>query len=393
MEKLREYASHLQSMSVVVGFGVAYTAYYLFCVAKKPMLVGKDRRLMQFLLNHCPTLSEKYFPTFWCIEARANTIMRSVLMEKPAMEPYRCERLELPDGGEVFLHWLDNHKSPSSPDTDIRPTVIILPGLTGSADANYVLSFVDDITKLGYRTVVFNNRGNGGATLRTPRTYCAANTEDMHCVVNHIKQNYPKAPLIGVGVSLGGMILVNYLAKTGRDCGLQAAMVISTAWNIFKSTDSLETPLNYFLFNHFLTRLLRDAVLRNIHMYENHVELDVNHVLQSRTIRDFDERFTSKMFGYQSVSHYYQDASTFNKLHAVKIPVLVLTSADDPFSPKSSLPLEEVKQHPNMVFAVTSHGGHIGFCEGWLPRGKNYMDRVLSQYIDAIFKHADKELI
>ena len=38
------------------------------------------------------------------------------------------------------------------------------------------------------------------------------------------------------------MILFNHMAKTGADCGLQAGMIVSVAWNVFESVDSLEKP-------------------------------------------------------------------------------------------------------------------------------------------------------
>ncbi|XP_077989808.1 phospholipase ABHD3-like [Glandiceps talaboti] len=385
-----ELAREWQSLPLVVGFGALCVTYYLNFVAKKPMLVGKDRRFQQFLRKHCPALTEKYWPTFWCFESRANTIIRAVL-KSPITVPYRTEKLDTWDGGEICLDWLDNENSQLHRDSKTRPTVLILPGLTGSSSDYYIAHIADDVSKLGYRSVVFNNRGNGGSQLKTPRTYCAANTEDLHFVVNHIKRQYPKSPVVGVGISLGGMILFNYLAKSGQDCGLKAAMVVSTAYNVFKSTKSLETPLNWFIFNQFLTVQLRESVRKNVEMFKSH--LDIDHVMKSRSIRDFDERFTSKMFGYEGVEHYYKDASLHEKLDALKIPVLCFQAADDPFSPETALPLEEARQHPNIVFAVTSHGGHIGFCEGLLPRNQSYMERVLFQYVDAVFKYGDAELV
>ena len=58
-------------------------------------------------------------------------------------------------------------------------------------------------TRLGARCVVFNNRGRGGHTLKTPRTYCASKTDDLAAVIDHIKTKNPSASLMALGVSLG----------------------------------------------------------------------------------------------------------------------------------------------------------------------------------------------
>ena len=56
-------------------------------------------------------------------------------------------------------------------------------------------------------------------------------------------------------------------------------------------------------------------------------------VFQAKTIREFDQQFTSVMFGYRTIDDYYADASPCRRLKRIGIPVLCLNSLDDVFSP------------------------------------------------------------
>ncbi|XP_014667693.1 PREDICTED: phospholipase ABHD3-like, partial [Priapulus caudatus] len=313
------------------------------------------------MLEHCPAILETYWPTPWLFESRMQSIFRS-LFKRRIMFDYRSELLCMPDGGEVCLDWMDNDEN-SNVERAKRPTILMLPGLTGSSVETYLVHFVKHATKAGFRCVVFNNRGKGGGRLLTARTYNAANTEDLSVVVEHVRKLIPDAPLMATGHSLGGIILTNYLAKTGVDCGLIGGMVVSVSWNVFESSKNLEKPLNSFVFNRFLTYNLIKMVKEYAHLFQH--KLDVEHVCQAKTVREFDERFTSKVFGYATNDDYYKDACLHDKIDSIKVPLLCLTAGDDCFSPYDALPIEDAEQSEYMMLAITSHGGHLGFLEGW----------------------------
>ena len=61
--------------------------------------------------------------------------------------------------------------------------------------------------------------------------------------------------------------------------------------------------------------------------------LKVNFLFQSKTIREFDSKFTVKQFGFKDVDEYYRSATLHDKLHKIQVPVLCLSAADDPFQP------------------------------------------------------------
>ncbi|XP_037537713.1 phospholipase ABHD3 isoform X2 [Nematolebias whitei] len=317
-------------LSLVLGFSAAYTCYYLISVAKKPQLVSGGKKFYHFLKEQCPVVSETYYPTFWCWESRIQTLLRPFVTAKPGVV-YRNELIKAADGGQISVDWFDNDDSLAFPDPATRPTVLLLPGLTGTSRESYILHMVQQSRDLGYR-----------------------------------------------------MMLANYLGRKGRETCLKGVIVFSAGWDVFECSASLEKPLDRFLFNSYLTSCLQASVHRHRPVLEQCYDID--HVMKAKTIREFDERFTSIMFGYPTNDDYYRDASPVHKLESVQVPMLCLNAADDVFSPSHAIPVEAVKQNPHLALLITCHGGHIGFLEGLWPRQSTYMDRVFKQYAKAVIE-------
>ncbi|KAM8953331.1 protein ABHD1 [Pelodytes ibericus] len=389
MQDTESSACWSQSLSCLfLGIGTSCLCYYWRYVCKRPRLVATPV-FRHFLKSQCPVVSATYRPTFWCYEGRLQTLFRVLLVSRPHVS-YRNDIIHTADGGQISLDWIDNPDSSHFTDGSSRPTILLLPGLTGNSGQTYILHLVKQAMRDGYRCVVFNNRGFGGEKLLTPRTFCAANTEDLSRVISHVQGLLPEAPLLAVGVSLGGMTLLNYLAESGDSSPLCGALSVSTPWNVFMSTKSLETPLNYLLFNQTLTMGLRKAVEKHRHVIGQAV--DVDYVLQARSIREFDERYTSVVFGFPTCDEYYRQASPYRKLSHIRIPVLCLNAADDPFSPVDAIPEDQAEHHPNVALLITNYGGHIGFLEGLFPNQQRYMDRVFSQFAKAMVLHGEGEI-
>ncbi|CAG2062898.1 unnamed protein product, partial [Timema podura] len=110
--------------------------------------------------------------------------------------------------------------------------------------------------------------------------------------------------------------------------------------------------------------------------------------LQSRTIREFDATFTVKQFGFKDIDDYYTQATMHEKLHLIKIPLLCLNAADDPFQPFDAVPLEAARISKFVAIMMTARGGHIGFLEGIWPLVRDqYISRVFAQYFGAVFRN------
>ncbi|KAE8605725.1 hypothetical protein XENTR_v10015303 [Xenopus tropicalis] len=282
--------------------------------------------LRTLLSRYCPVASEKFCPTIWCFEGRMQTALWVHFVRKPTLSYRKC--------------------------------------------------------------VVINNRGFGLEQVLTPKTLCVGYTLDMRTVVGHLMKKYPEAPLLAVGSSLGAVILLNYLADYGASSHLRAAVSLSPLWNLFQSDVSLSEPLNHWLLHKTIIRGVKKTMIRYRSVISQKV--DVDHVLEAQTLREYDERYTVPAYGYQSCDEYYREASPDRRLSLIRTPVLCLCSLDDPFSPRTSIPLAEVSSNPYVALLITTHGGHIGFLEDLIPNHQRYMDRVFQQFVVAILAHGEE---
>ncbi|BET02908.1 Abhydrolase domain containing [Nesidiocoris tenuis] len=206
----------------------------------------------------------------------------------------------------------------------------------------------------------------------------------------------PNALLAATGISMGGLILGNYISSH-KDASkfLSAAMLISVPWNVFKGTVSIERPVVNLLLNRHLASCLCNIIRGVREVVEPKLGADnINNILKSKTIKEFDSLYTCKQFGYDSVEAYYSAATLHNKVHQINVPTLCLNAADDPFQPYDGIPVNEVNKSPNVCIVITPRGGHIGFMEGVWPlsmRGRRqYMFELFAQYFrSALHKPKD----
>ncbi|NXX76890.1 ABHD1 protein, partial [Urocolius indicus] len=348
-------------------------------------LLAAGPQLRAFLQRRCPAVGDTFYPTPWCFEGRLQTVLGALLSARRPVS-YRSETIRTPDGGQLILDWAEDTGSRRHLEPCAHPTVLLLPGLTGSSRAGYLLGLVHRAGRAGYRSVVLNHRGCRGEELLTPRTFCASNTEDLETAIAHIKRQYPRAPLLAVGVSLGGMQLLNYLGRRGPAAGLAAAMALCPCWDAGASATALEQPINALLFNWPLTASICRLVSRWVPSNPDTSATPS----QARTIRQFDERYTAPAFGYRSCHEYYQAASPAHGLHHIRVPVLCLNASDDPFSPLHAIPVEAAWHLRHVALLVTAHGGHLGFLEGLCPRPGSFMERLFAQFTTAVFEHGEE---
>jgi predicted alpha/beta-fold hydrolase len=95
--------------------------------------------------------------------------------------------------------------------------------------------------------------------------------------------------------------------------------------------------------------------------------MDLKLLSSVKTLEEFDDVFTSRLFGFEGVSDYYQKASAVPLLDRITCPTLLLNAQDDPFLGPGCFPAEVAQQSTSLFLEAPKYGGHIGF----LPPGLN----------------------
>ncbi|HEX2191032.1 MAG TPA: hydrolase, partial [Longimicrobiaceae bacterium] len=181
-----------------------------------------------------------------------------------------------------------------------------------------------------------------------------------------LAERWPGAPLGAVGFSLGGNVLLKYLGECGDAALPRAAVAVSVPFDLAAGAASLERGMGRLYTGRFLRTLRRK--------YRDKRELvgdvvDGARVLAARTFREFDDAATAPLHGFRDAAHYYAASSSAGYLHGIRVPTLLLHSADDPFLPAEAIPRAAARENPFITAAFTEHGGHVGFVAGtpWAP--------------------------
>lgn len=263
-----------------------------------------------------------------------------------------------------------------------RPLVVALHGLSGGSYELYIRAFLAEVTSpvYGFDALVLNARGCANHTITSPQLFCGLWTNDLRYLVNeHLRVHWPNKRIYLIGFSLGGSITANYLGQEGDEVypNIRGAAVMGSPWDFPQSSYTLmESVLGHKIYSptmcqnllklldqHYDGALKHDNIVARYKAHPGLFKLD--------TLRDFDDNFTSKLFGFNCALEYYRHASPDQRLLNVRVPTVIVSSKDDPIVGSTGLPLSEVKLNPYTYMAVTSVGGHLGWFDyrhnRWYP--------------------------
>jgi predicted alpha/beta-fold hydrolase len=283
-------------------------------------------------------------PLPWLRNRHLQTLAAFWLPAKKMPYAARPHYVILPDGDRIVLHddcpahWRRG-----------GPTALLLHGICGSHRSAYLERAAAKLHGRGVRVFRMDQRGCGSARGLARRPYHAGCTSDLDTALRHVGRLCPASPTTVVGFSLGGNIALKLAGENSTPGNLTGVMAISPPIDLTVSARALRGFANR-LYDRYFAKVLGEIAAGLLQPIE---------LPRFRCLHEFNEFFFTRVWNFGTLEKYYRLCSAARYLHAVRVPTLVVTAADDPLVPVQSFLQARLSSSTRLV--VTDRGGHMGF--------------------------------
>ena len=300
-----------------------------------------------------------YSPAWWIPGGHLQTLWGKLFRRQPPA-PTVVERIDTPDGDFLELHRLSA--------TADAPRLLLLHGLEGTVRSHYAQGLLNEAYRRGWGADLLIFRSCGPELNRTKRFYHSGETTDLAFVVEKIVREFPGSFLGLAGVSLGGNVLLKYLAEQSDALPrqLKAAVAISVPFDLARSSERVNRGFSRIYQKFFLGSLKRKAAEKQLKFPDL---APPERIAALKTLADFDNLITGPLHGYRDAQDYYARASSLPGLGSIRVDTLLLSAVDDPMLPPKVL--DEVREiatrNASLHLEFVDKGGHAGFITGSVP--------------------------
>jgi predicted alpha/beta-fold hydrolase len=323
-------------------------------------------------------IKKAFKPAWWLSNSHLQTIYPALLRKTPDPPDYRRERLTTPDYDFIDIDYCG---------TGNQPLIILIHGLTGSSQSDYIKGLQSALLKQGFRSAALNFRGCSGQSNNRARSYHSGETEDIHFLYQTLREREPDTPLGAVGFSLGGNVLLKWLGEQGEQLKLFAAVAVSVPLLLGPCATKLDKGFAKCYRGRLLNALkvyMRNKLQHLESIGQSQEALKIKELGDLSAINSFwqyDDRVVAKLHGFNDVHDYYRRSSSRQYLKSISVPTLVIQAVDDPFMTKEVLPgLDEISPHVHLE--LTQRGGHVGFVSGSIPfKPKYWLEQRIPEFL------------
>ena len=241
-----------------------------------------------------------------------------------------------------------------------RPAVIVVHGLEGSADSQYVVGNANKLWNAGANVIRMNMRNCGGTERLSPTLYHSGLSGDVGAVMRHfIRREHLKSVAL-IGYSMGGNLVLKLAGELGADAPreLHSVVGVSPAIDLGQSATALHRAENRLYERRFLRNLLKRFRYK-VRLFPR--AFDPDRAVGISSLREFDDRITALYSGFASAEDYYFRAAAARVVNRIAVPTLILHAQDDPFVAITPDTLAKIDLNPHITLLQPEHGGHCAF--------------------------------
>lgn len=311
-----------------------------------------------------PVVRSNYTPPFLFRNGHLSTIFSGLVRSVKHLYQKR-QRFKLSDGDFIDLDW-------SYANDPTNRLVVLLHGLEGNTQRPYILGSAKIFNANNYDSVSVNFRGCSGDDNDFYRSYHSGETQDIYELICYLTARTNYSSIFIKGFSLGGNVTLKLLGERERiPDELKAAIAISVPCDLYGSCVELHKIKNRPYANMFKRHLI-NRLKRKQKQFPDMVSLEA--IRSIKTLKDFDDVYTSKAHGFEDAMEYYKKCSSKQFLNHISIPTLILNAKNDSFLSPSCFPIDTATNSNYIFLEIPEYGGHVGF---YLP-GSFYYDDIRS---------------
>ena len=311
----------------------------------------------------------------WLPGGNLQTIWAATLSRRHlgAAPRFTRERWATPDGDFIDVDHL-LREGPSA-----ARHLVLFHGLEGSSQSQYAQAFGAIAQQRGWAYSVPHFRGCSGELNRAPRAYHSGDFEEVGWILRRLRAA-SRAPLLAVGVSLGGNALLRWAQEAGDSAGATAASVaaVSSPIDLAASGRAIDQGFNWLVYSRMFLATMKPKALAKLKQHPGLFDRDK--LAGARTLFEFDNIFTAPLHGYKDTPDYWARASAKPHLAQVRIPALVLNARNDPFVPAACLPAA-ADVGRSVTLWQPAQGGHVGFPHGGYPSDVLAMPQAVTDWL------------
>jgi uncharacterized protein len=261
-----------------------------------------------------------------------------------------------------------------------RLTVIIVHGLEGSSNSQYVLGNTARALAAGFNVVRMNMRTCGGTDELSPTIYHSGRSEDVAAVVARIIEIEQLQSIALIGYSMGGNLVLKYAGEVAGHPPPQLTAVagISPLMDLALSSAALHEPQNRIYEWHFLRSMLA-RIRRKAALFP--AIYSTGGLEKIRSMRLFDEHIVARYGGFTGADDYYYGVASSRYAGRFHVPTLILHSLDDPFIRMLSSTRSALVENPNVTYVETERGGHCAFLAPAKNDDGRWAETTLLEYL------------